>query len=101
MKLNTRDNREIDEIIKNLQEDDFENISNEVERLEQFSNPIFEAFENFKRDEFTAEAMEWFESDSDFHDLIDECSSKVLRYRVTREYAIGVFVAKHRTQEAA
>lgn len=102
MNLNIKDNHEINAIISNLQEADFEIIRDEVERLHEKRNPIFEAVGNHDADAFTKEACLWLdESDVDYQVKVSEFFWDVLTQRVTREYAINIFRAKHSYDEVA
>lgn len=102
MKLSLKDNREIDAIISALGETELEQISAEVERLAEKRNPFFSAVRQHETDELTTAACEWLdESDVDYQVKLSEMFWDALIYRVTREYAIGIWRSRHSYSEVA
>nr|WP_154325078.1 hypothetical protein [Pantoea sp. 201603H] len=104
MKLNIKDNTEIDKIISNLDEVANENIRKEVERLAELkrTNPIYKAISGYEPDHFTGLACEFLcESDSGFQVMVHEFLWDVLTIRVTREYAINIWRNKQSYDEVA
>jgi len=94
MRLTPKDNRRITSIIKQLSDEDTENIRNEVERLHSLKaqNPLFHAVMDYHPSEFTPLVDEWLSlSDMDYQVLLSECFWDALTFRVTREYAIHRF----------
>ncbi|RKQ38358.1 hypothetical protein [Enterobacter sp. R1(2018)] len=102
MRLTIADKQEIKGIIASLDERDHERIYEEVERLAKASNPITSLLRKFQPDEHTTDAVDYLSGDDiDFQENVEKWRWDALTARVTAEYAIGVFKAKHEHREAA
>lgn len=102
MRLSLHDNRRINAIITNLSDSDRENIRIEVERLHSLKsqNPLFNAVMGYQPGEFTPLADEWLSlSDVDYQVLLSELFWDALTFRVTREYAIELFLSGFKWDE--
>jgi len=96
MQFSRKDNHRINSIIVQLSDDDHDNIRREVERLHglKTQNPFFNAVTDYRPGEFTEIACEWLSlNDVDYQILMSESFWDVLVHRVTREYAIGLFLS--------
>lgn len=91
LKLTIRDNREIDDIIKNLSEGDLEIIREQVDYLSKRRNPISDAIETFAQPLFKNRVTESLESDFYYQETIDDCLDKALVIICTRDYAISLW----------
>lgn len=102
MKLTFADKQEIKNIISSLNEQDNERIYAEVERLAKASNPITSLLRNFQPDEHTGDAVDYLEGDDiSYQESVEKWRWDALTARVTAEYAVGVFKAKHEHRRAA
>ncbi|ELY3467331.1 hypothetical protein SMX26_001915 [Cronobacter universalis] len=102
MRLTLNDVKEIEQIIAALDATDNERISDEVERLAKKANPFISALSAMDADEHTADAINYLEGHSiAFQDASEGWWFDALTERVTAEYAISVFKARHSHREAA
>ncbi|EPN1652001.1 hypothetical protein ACTV1M_003772 [Cronobacter dublinensis] len=102
MRLTLNDVKEIEQIIAALDAADNERISDEVERLAKKANPFISALADTDTDEHTADAINYLEGHSiAFQDTSEGWWIDALTERVTAEYAIGIFKARHSHMEAA
>ncbi|ELY6345173.1 hypothetical protein SNQ56_002099 [Cronobacter muytjensii] len=102
MRLTLNDVREIEQIIAALDAADNERISDEVDRLAKKSNPFTSALAAMDADENTADAIGYLEGHSiAFQDASEGWWINALTERVTAEYAISIFKARHSHREAA
>ncbi|EPE3214139.1 hypothetical protein ACSG8L_000351 [Cronobacter sakazakii] len=102
MRLTLNDVKEIEQIIAALDATDNERISDEVERLAKKSNPFISALAGLDADEHTGDAISYLEGHSiTFQDASEGWWIDALTERVTAEYAISIFKARHSHREAA
>jgi len=102
MQFSLNDNRTINAIITRLTNEDLDIIRKEVERLHSLKsfNPLFSAIADYNPSEFTPQAHDWLDmSDLDFQVMVSEFFWDALTFRVTREYAIGIFLDRDAREE--
>jgi len=95
MRLNIRDNHNINAIIANLTNEDHESIRKEVERLTSLKrpDPLARVVGDYEPSQFTGQACDWLTmSDVDFQVRLSEMLWDLLTDRVTREYAISLYL---------
>jgi len=102
MRFSLKDNYRINQIIASLSNDDHDVIRTEVQRLTSLKrqNPFFSAVSEYDPSEFTQIADEWLSlSDVDYQVMLSENLWDALTARVTREYAIGIFIGESAREE--